>query len=181
MNEQLARRLTRRVSEVTSGRLAVGAVVASFAITATGCGGDESSDGSQSLAGFRKQAEPICEDVSKKLAKTELPHSFPAELEDFDKRSKQMLAVIAEPFDRLASLTPPEGREAEYGRFSKALKMAVAETRQIRRLVAAGNDDTDALWLPATNVPTHQAQAMNEATKLGLEQCESLDYKAGEH
>lgn len=161
-------------------RVGVLAAVAACAVAAAGCGGSESSGASQSLDAFLQEADPICEQVSEQLAKTELPSSFPADIDEFDEKSQKMIAVIEEPFGRLSSLTPPDGRQAEYGRFSEALKQAVEQAKQLRLLVEAGNDDTDALWLPATNVETHQAQAMNEATKLGLEHCESLDYKAGD-
>lgn len=150
--------------------------LALLAIAAAGCGGEESQS-SQSLAAFQAEAEPICEQVSQRLAETEMPSSFPADIDDFDTKSKQMIVVIEEPFGQLSSLTPPDGHEAAYERFSAALIAAVAQARQIQTLVVAGNEDTDALWLASTNVATHQAQAMNEAARLGLEHCQTLDYK----
>lgn len=153
-----------------------------------GCGGDDGGEPASNAASrsqppdqFRAKADAICESVSAELAKTALPHSFPADIEEFDEKSKKVIAVIEQPFTELAAMAPPQGQEAAYARFASALSAAVAEAKQIRTLVTAGNDDTDALWLPRTSVETHQAQAMNQATELGLENCDELDYKEASH
>lgn len=173
----------RRRTGVANQR-ATGAASAALAaaVVLAGCGGDggssaESAAATQPLAEFRTEADAICATVSKQLAKTELPHSFPADIKEFDKGSKTMLAVIEEPFTKLAAIAPPAGQQAAFARFSGALTAAVSEAKQLRSLAEAGNDDTDALWLPRTNVKTHQAKAMNEAVTLGLESCDELDYK----
>jgi hypothetical protein len=163
------------------------ATAALVAALCCGCGGDDDEQAATAAARtqppeqFREQAEPICESVSDEIAKTELPHSFPAELQEYDEKSRRMIAVIEEPFTRLASMDPPAGREAAYRRFATALTAAVREAKQIQSLVEAGNDDTDALALPRTNVVTHQAQAMNLAPQLGLESCGELTYKEVSH
>lgn len=174
--------VTRRRTTRTASAALIGAVVLA------GCGGNDGGSASSSAAAetqpldeFRAQADVICAPVSKKLAKTELPHSFPADIKEFDKKSRTMLAVIEEPFTKLAAIAPPTGQEAAFARFSTALTSAVAEAKQLRTLVEADNDDTDALWLPRTNVETHQAKAMNEAITLGLKSCDELDYKEASH
>lgn len=176
--EGVARRRTTR----TASAALIGAVVLA------GCGGkDDGTAGSSAAAGnqpldaFRAQADVICAAVSRELAQTELPHSFPADIKEFDKKSRTMLAVIEEPFTKLVAIAPPAGQEAAFARFSTALTSAVAEAKRLRALVEAGNDDTDALWLPRTNVATHHAKAMNEAITLGLESCDELDYKEVPH
>lgn len=156
-------------------------------LLAAGCGGGDDDPPvakaspaavrTQHAAEFVKQAEPLCSQVSSAMAEAELPGSFPADIKEFDTKSKAMLAAIEQPFGELAGLTAPEGQEAAFGRFSHALESAVREAKQLRTLVEQGNDDTDALWLPRTNVVTHASEAMNEANTLALESCTQLTFK----
>lgn len=157
------------------------ALGAALLAACAGGGGNASSAAPQSMASFKAQAEPICEEVSAALAEIEPPSSFPAELDDFDQGSSKILAVIEGPYGELASLAPPEGYEDAFSQFAAALTAAVEQEKEVRRLVAEQNDDTDALWLLQTNVKTHQAQAMNHAAAMGIAHCTELNFKASGH
>lgn len=167
--------------------LAVAASCIVVAAAVTGCGESDSkasadadtNEGAISLASYREEAEPLCEQAAEQMGEVELPSSFPATLEDFDTGSKAVLEAIEEPYTKLADLDIPRGHEQEAERFSAALMDAVGDAKELRRLVEEKNDDTDALWLPRTNVTTHTGKAMNEAAELGLDACTDLSFKEG--
>ncbi|MBE2316668.1 hypothetical protein DVA67_011830 [Solirubrobacter sp. CPCC 204708] len=170
-------------------RLRVLAPIA-ISLTVAACGGDDNTAdtipaaarfSTQPLESFQQQAAPLCSQASAAMAKVELPSSFPADLEEFDTKSQAMLAAIEQPFRELAALKAPHGHEAVFEEFKTALESAVSQTEQLRELVEAGNDDTDALGLPRTNVKTHASQAMEAAETLQVEACTQLSFKEASH
>ncbi len=167
--------------------LRVAAIVAATTITtalATSACGDSSSSSSDSgsttsLAAFRKAATPLCEDAADAMSKTVLPTSFPATLDEFDPKSEALLAAIEEPFTKLSKLDAPKGHEDEFASFSHAAADSVDQAKQLRSLVEAKNEDTDALYLPVVNVKTNLGTMMNAADELGLDACTDLAFSEG--
>jgi hypothetical protein len=182
------RSLMRKIRPLTC---LVVALACSAGLT-TGCSSTSTSSGSstkpsgsagtadkvnaQPIADFRAQADPICERIRKRNAKLTLPSSFPADIKDFDKGSKALIAAISDDYPALAKLKPPAGHEDDFARFSGSLSAVVTSAGKVQDLVKAGNEDTDALWLPVVQVKTDQGVAMDAAVAMGLSSCEDISF-----
>jgi hypothetical protein len=108
------------------------------------------------------------------VAKVEAPSTFPAELRDFDDGSEAFLKRARGHVGVLASLEPPAGLRADYGRMVAELERSERHARTVQDLVRGKNDDTDALWAAWTASDTSRSQAMEVAERLELGDCTRL-------
>ena len=170
--------------------IAVAVAVGLALLAATGCGGDDSDSApttsqavaasateTQSLASFQAKAEPLCESLKSKMAEVTPPSSFPADLAEWTPGAEGMLGAIEEDSAALAALTPPDEHTEEHEVFAASMAASVEAAKELQRLVQEENDDTDALYLPKTNVLTFQGNAMDVADTLGLPACSDLRFK----
>lgn len=147
-----------------------------------GCGSSPAHDAktapaaTQTPAAFVAQATPICRRVAAKNARAPVPSSFPADLEEYGTKARGIVAAIAADYRDLAHLSPPAGAASTYAAFADALTATVASAREVVRLARIGNGDTDALGLPAQQLMTDNARAMEAAAALGLDACTKLDF-----
>lgn len=131
--------------------------------------------------GFVAEVEPVCADLDETLVDFVGPTTFPAELDDFGTNSERFVGMVEGDVSLLSELTPPQGWDARWNRFVEQLQLSVEKAELIVELVAAKNDDTDALASTWTASKTARAQAMELADEMGLESCDSLVAEGGGH
>lgn len=160
------------------------AVAACLTVLVAGCGGSD-SEGSggastQSLAAFQKAAAEPCASAAEKFVQVDKPGGLPVDTERYGAAGRSVLAAVEEPFDELRELTPPEGHEDEFARFTRSLDRVEDNARRMVSLSDDGNDDKDANDYATTQVVTEAHRAGIEAEAMGVEECTTLDFKPSE-
>ena len=130
---------------------------------------------------FVGQVEPICKELDDKLHMFKDPESFPAELKEYGGAAERYIESVQGEISQLADLTPPANLEEQWTEFTGALLESLDRAELTADLVAAKNDDTDALSNAWTSNKTARARAMELAAELGLEGCQSLLAMGGGH
>ena len=119
-------------------------LLASVAVLATGCGGDDESSAEEpplSKAAFVKRANAICANVEKEserwideYTKRTSPQDKPPAEVNFDIIMEGFLPAVKTAIDRIEKLPPPDGDEDQIEAFLEANRQAVETAEEKDRV-----------------------------------------------